>query len=230
MLLADGIGDLIWLLLVFGFYAVGAIIKKFGGDVKEKEGTNTSYAVELAKKRVKERQAIEQARLAQVRRQANKNYTSQSEWDRMQETKRQKLEQLRRHSLRPQTKAAPKPASPPARIPPIEHPEYRRAPQPPLQRPLNMPERSQYFQKLSIESQSPKHVRPREIYQAVPEPVKQVVKKIRKDKSEPVILQAIPTRPLNILLKQPNELRSAIILKEILDKPVALRQDWGIIF
>lgn len=219
VLLADGWGELIGILALFAFYVIGAVIKKFSGSGEEPE-SETSYAVELAKKRAKERQAAaQQARLERARHQSSQTSVPQSEWDSVQEAKRKKLEQLRQRAKQPPAAARPVPK------PVMQHPKF-----------INMQQKTQEFlsrqaekmQSAMMPPQQPKKQhRPPEVYTAAPEPPKRILNKIKQGKPEPVKMQAIPSGPLNMLLREPNELRKAIMLKEILDKPVALRKGWN---
>lgn len=222
--LADGWEELFGLLVLFGVYVVGAIIKFFnkraaGGE--ETGNTESSYLVELAKKRTQQRQA-RQSRLEQRR---GQQQGSLSEWDRAQAMKRQRAAQLRDRVKKPPKQPA---------LPPAAYQQPKPAPEPPVQRtkPPAIPTYQEVWAALQGKQPQRRQPQPHRVsrpgQKPVPQPVKAAAKPAKPSKRLPAVAAPVATaRPLERILDNPNELRSAIILKEILDKPVALREGFG---
>lgn len=227
-LLADGWEELIGIIVIFGLYAAGALTKMFSkrkGSQEEGKSKEPSYLVELAKKHATQQQQ-EQARMKQARRDSAQAYGPLSEWDRLQEMKRQRLAQLHEQT---------KPPSKPVQTPAVGYQRPKPAPKPEVNRPQTMQE---YLQEAwtAITNPQPQPI-PRQVLQKptkrnsipMPQPVKAAAKHAKPSKRlmPATTIKAIsPSRPLDMYLKNPYELRSAIVLKEILDKPVALREEW----
>jgi hypothetical protein len=219
-LLADGWEELIGIIVIFGLYVAGALTKMFSKRKGSEEGESKepSYVVELAKKRARQRQ--EQARMKQARRDSAQAYGQVSEWDRLQEMKRQRMARSRGQTTQP-----PKPVQ-------TQAPAYE-PPKPAAPKPVRQPQTVQeYLQEAwtVITGPQPQPIS-RQVPQSkpMPQPVKPAAKRAKSSKR---LMPATTTkavassRPLDMYLKNPYELRSAIVLKEILDKPVALREEW----
>jgi len=224
--LAEGWSELIGVLVIFGLYAAGAIAKMFSNRKRDSEtdkSSESSYVVELAKKRTRQRQ--EQARIqhAQAAQASVRKPRPVSEWDRTQEAKRRRREQLRQ-----QTKQQ-KPAQP-ART----YQQQKPAPKP-VRRPQPARTMTDYMQEAwtaitsgQMQAQAPRTVETRQPKrQPVPQRVQNTAKVAKLSKRLTTeVPAATQSRLLENVLKSPQDLRTAIVLKEILDKPVALRANW----
>jgi len=213
LLAKGGWMDFIWVVVILGFYLINIISKMSSkqndGDAGE---TETSKAIELAKKYVRQRQA--QQEKLQTSRRSVRNNEFTSDWDREQELKRQQLARHRdleerkvQHSEPIKIAPVAKPPQPPRMVPP-QIPKYREVPDfiQPKQRPAI---------RKRVAKKQPEQIR--QTYRTTPQ------HRTAKPKETPV-MKIKTSRPLEILLKHPNQLRSAIILKEILDKPIAMRE------
>ena len=210
-LLAEGDWSrLIGVIVVVGFWIISAAAKMWSKNAsgEDDEAERTSRAVELAKKYAKQKQS--QAKPA-------RNSEFMSEWDRRQEMKRlQRMAQLRKREIQP-----PKPVKPavvppipkqPKPIPTVKSPEFK---------PVSQLARiRQYARQVKTQQQPPRPV-------SVPQTYKTPRKKkpVTHKKSAAAATIKTSSHPLHVLLKHPDQLRSAIVLKEILDKPIALRTD-----
>jgi hypothetical protein len=225
-MLAAGWGELLWVVFIFGIYAVGAISKLFTnrkGAGDQESTPQTAYVVELAKKRARQRQ--EQARLQQVKQASQTSLRKPkplSEWDRVQEAKRLKREQLRQKPQQPFKSAQ---SFVPANQQAGMEPRSTRRSQPAQTLTGIMQEAWTAITSQQMPSKPIQQTRPAR--QPIPQSVRRS-KKISKPAklSTPAEPEMFPQRPLESFLKSPQDLRAAIVLKEILDKPVALRENW----
>lgn len=203
---------LIGVIVIVGFWIISGVAKMWtknasGGD------DETSQAVELAKK------YAAQKRAQQPQRRSVRNNEFTSDWDRRQELKRQRMAQLHERGIQP-----PKPVKMPVVTPIPESPRPKPAVTVPEFKPVPQSDRTNLFnrqQQQNIKTQPPRPV-------SVPRTSKAAGKKravIRKKTTTAVT--TAPSRSLHVLLKDTNELRSAVLLKEILDKPIALREEYG---
>jgi hypothetical protein len=206
---------LIGVIVIFGFWVISALAKMWANrssDGDDEANEKTSQLIELAKKYAKQRQTQSQQRRP-VR---NNEFTS--EWDRRQEMKRQRQAQLheRRNQSPKPVKIPAVPAIPkPARQVPAENvPDFK-----PVGSQLDRIR--QYAQQLNIQKQPPRPI-------SAPRTHKAAGKKhaTAHKKSAAAPTTTTFSHPLHVLLGYPDQLRSAIVLKEILDKPIALREDW----
>ena len=201
----------IGILVVFGFYAVVAIAKMLANRSKTDDGedSGTSKAVELAKKYARQRQAQQQ----QTRRREVRNNEFTSDWDRRQELKRQ---QLARHGgLEEMPQVQPEPI----RMVPVSKPQQ--PPRPKVTRQIPQ------YREVSALNRAMQATKQKKVVKKQPPPVRQTYQKSRrtvKTKEIPVAKIIKTPKPLDVLLRHPNQLRAAIILKEILDKPISMRE------
>ncbi|MBL7214276.1 MAG: hypothetical protein ISS71_01220 [Phycisphaerae bacterium] len=223
VLLADGDWSrLIGIIVIFGFYAIGAVAKmwaKHSSGGEDEDGTKeTSQAVELAKKYAKQKQT------QRSQPKPTRNNEFMSEWDRRQEIKRQRLAQLHEQGKPvepvkipavPQQRQKPQPAPKQA----VQNSEYINVPDFQKAWALNLPKQPGRQKKPII--QPPKLSPTPQTFRAAAKPAKS-----RSHKKPAVAETPPPTRPLDIFLKDSDALGSAILLKEILDKPIALREEW----
>ena len=203
--------DLLGVIVLFAVYAVGALVKMFSNRSSSTadEAISKSKALELAKKYTRERRShSEIQRTAPVRRASDL-----TEWDRQQELKRRRqarlYEQEKKHT------------SGPVSVPIIQTIEH--APPPPVPTPEYVPaatpQKTQIYQRFMEASQQ---------RQSTPKPQRsKLPKPVRYAKKPAAATEVVKTvRTLDHLLKNPTDLRAAIILKEILDEPISLREDW----
>lgn len=209
MLAEGGWSDLIGIIVLVGIYAVGALVKAVSNRANEskEDAESKNRAVELAKKYAQKRQSA-----------ADK----QSEWDRMQEIKRRRQAQLREHG-----KQTAGPVSVPIyreeeksvsqHIPVSSTPEYV----PPAKQ-----QKVQIFQRYmeTLQQQKKAAQPPRSLPKT--QTVKAAAKPAKHLKKPPITAIQPTVRPLDQYLRNNSDLRAAIILKEILDKPVGLRENW----
>ena len=212
LLAKGGWTELIGVIVVFGFYVVGAVVKMLANRSKtdDKEGSGTSKAVELAKKYVKQRQTQQQTRQREVR---NNEFTS--DWDRRQELKHQRLPQHRGlGEMQPQQPE-------PVKMVPVPK-QQQQSPRPKVTRQIPQ------YREVSALNRAMQAAKQKKVINKQPlPPVRQTYQKSRrvvKTKEIPVAKIIKTPKPLDVLLKHPSQLRAAIILKEILDKPIALRE------
>ena len=220
-MLAEGWSELIGVLVLFGFYAIGAIAKWAANRAEGEPDEEKSRAVELAKKYAQQRKA-QQTHKARSDTGRRPQYDKQSQWDQLQAMKRRRLAQLREQADRLQetvkkpVAARPRPKPQPKQVRP--HPEYARDAESRKLRPVRPP--------------NPFGPQPTRM----PAPEQPSVKTAPNKTPKPLVREKIPVHveitktrqphPLDAYLKDPGQLRSAIVLKEILDKPVALREEW----
>ena len=200
---------LIGIFVIFGFYAIGAIAKMLANRSKTDDGekSETSAAIELAKKYARQRQLKQQARPA-----STKRNEFVSDWDRLQEMKRQRLAQHRGLEKMPRQQ----PQTEPVAMVPVQK-------QPPPMPPVS--QQVPKYQELNrvMQAAQQKKVIRRQSTSSVKQTYKKVAKPVKSQKM-PVDKMTKTPRALDVLLRHPNQLRSAIILKEILDKPIAMRE------
>ncbi len=228
-LLADGgLEELVPLLIFVGISVVGAIIRASkGSDAEEKQNESTQKLIEMAKryKAMKEtgrepdvpKETLPYARTAT---EADRKPATLSEWDRRQREKKQQVQQRQTRLDRP--RYVPEKQKTPVANPPEEIPVAFAVPQAkPVRRPKMRPQIPQKGR--------PKRATQQTIKKPVAIPTAYPVAKSAKagKRHEPVKRKTETTMPagtsLKSLLKKPKSLRTAILLKEILDKPIALR-------
>ena len=198
--------QLIGIIVVFGFYAIGALAKILANRSKTDDGqekSEISQAVELAKKYAEQKKRQAQSVLAKRR-------ELTSEWDRQQEIKRQRLAQHRGEEEMPQQ---PQPEPPPMPQVGRQIPQYREV------SPLN---------RVMQAAQQKKEIR-RQPVSPVQQTYKKAVKPVKSHKTPVAKMKKTP-RPLDVFFRHPNQLRSAIILKEILDKPISMQETFEVFF
>ena len=225
-ILADGSwGDLIPLLLFLGVTIGGAIFRAMGkGSDSEKQDESTQKLIEMAKryKAMKEtgRQTnVPKERLpyARTATESDRRSGTLSEWDRRQQEKKQLAQQRQARFDKP--RYVPKKTKPPVIKPPEEIPVAFAVPQ---ARPVRQPQMPQ-IRRPKRAAQPTIKQKPPAIPKAYPvaipvtskKPAKRITRKTETAKPEGTSLKS--------LLKKQNSLRTAILLKEILDKPIALR-------
>lgn len=230
ILAEGGWTELIGIIVVVGFYILSAIVKSLGdrsskdpGDAEQKKTAIQSRSASQLGIQTSQQRAARNLPYAKSIEQKK----TMSEWDRKQALIRQRMEQLRKQQqiqqqqpviksnsgqgeasyIQRPTEVVPVPA--PLRFQPSQfessQPAYTYKPPvqtPPIRRP----------QKPAIERKT------------APSAVK--TKKIVPSKPKTVKSQVIPKRQFfRMILSQPQQVRNAMILKEILDKPISLRED-----
>ncbi len=207
MLAEGGWSDLIGIIVLVGIYAVGALVKAVSNRSAEskEDAESKNRAVELAKKYAQKRQSATD---------------KQSEWDRMQEIKRHRQAQLREHG-----KQTAGPVSVPIyreeeksvsqHIPVSSTPEFI----PPAKQ-QKVQIFQQYMETLQQQKKAVQPPRPKA------QTVKAAAKAVKQLRKPPITAEPPTVRPLDQYLRNVGDLRAAIILKEILDKPVGLRENW----
>jgi hypothetical protein len=226
--LAEGWGQLIGVIAVVGFYVFSAIVKKIGesgqSDEEKEKARQAARRIHEQIAKGKTAAQVEEANRRRLERKlpyakAVKNRESMSEWDRQQEEKRQRLTQSRQNELRgrpgepvTQKNARIQIETPPA--PPIPVAQA-------IDEDAEELKRQQYYAK----AQRAQQVRRRSQMQAQQVAAKSTRTAV-KPKKAPAKATVQTRRTSDVvrnLLNNPNQLRSAILLKEILDKPVAMR-------
>lgn len=203
-LLAEGFGELIGPILIFGIYIVASLAKAVAKKGRsEDSGEETESEL---KKAVRRRyQEIYQKQVGQTPSQGSPkqprqqpNYQPKPVSRTEPAIKRQRSEwEIRQEALRQRN----------AKIQP-QRPNLER-PKPNIIKQVSVAETHK----------KPRHLKPVEkIFDEIPKKHYQQTSKVAVKESR------IQTSGLNSLLKDPQNLRSAIILKEILDKPLALRE------
>jgi hypothetical protein len=212
LLAEGGWSELIGVIVLVGIYAAGAIAKMVSNrsDESKEDAQSKQRAVELAKKYAQERRS---------QRAAPRHPDKMTEWDRMQELKR------RRQDRQPE-----KPSelvSVPVfreREMPFQQPKMV-SPTPELMPSAESPKTAIFHQFMeAIQQRQPAAQQP----QSIPKPniVKPAVKSSKPIKRRTVAETPLAVRPLDQYLRNVGDLRAAIVLKEILDKPIAMREDW----
>lgn len=206
--------DLLGVIVLVAVYAVGALVKMVSNRSSSTtdEAVSKSKVLELAKKYTRERRSqSERQRIAPARRASDL-----TEWDRQQELKRRQLARLNEQEQ--------KHATGPVSVPIIQKIEH--APPPPIQAistpeyiPAATPQKTQIYQRF-MEAAQQRQSTPKPQRSKMPKPVRYA------EKPAAAAEVAKTVRTLDSLLKNPTDLRAAIILKEILDKPIGLREDW----
>ncbi|MHC4552697.1 MAG: hypothetical protein ACYSUT_08020 [Planctomycetota bacterium] len=231
-LLAEGWGDLIPFIFIVGVSVVSAIAKATnkGDENSKNEKEKTSRLIEMAK-RYKEMQESGQQRTVPkeeipyartVKTPAERKPGTVSEWDRRQQQKKQQMARQREMPRRPkyvETETPPRfepktpeviPVAAPVRQAEPVRPAYKTPKIQTKPRPKRASQRSQKRQQ---------HI---PVAQPVELPVVKEVKRPKPKKHKTTAAQM----SLAELLKGKQSLRSAIILKEILDKPIGLRESF----
>jgi hypothetical protein len=213
LLAEGGWSELIGVIVLVGIYAAGAIAKMVSkrSDESKEDAQSKQRAVQLAKKYAQERQS---------QRAAPRHPDTMTEWDRMQELKR------RRQGRQPE-KQPSEPVSAPAfreREMPFQQPKMV-SPTPELMQSAESPKPAIFHQFMEAIQQRQQAA---QSPQSIPKPktVKPVAKLAKVTKKRPAAETAPMIRPLDQYLRNAGDLRAAIVLKEILDKPLAMREDW----
>lgn len=223
--LADGgWGELIPMLIFVGIWVIGGIGKVMSGreNSSDKQDESTKKLIEMAKKYKAMKETGQQREVpkeetpfARTVRTTDRKPGNLSEWDRRQQEKKQQVQQRRTQSDTPgyvPQKQKPPEAIPVAKAVPevqpvrpvYKPPKTQQKPRPKrASRPIpKQPQRIPVARPAAMST--PEKKRPKQAHQKAPE----------------------AGQSLKSLLKQKRSLRSAIILKEILDSPVALRESW----
>lgn len=230
--LADsGWGELIPLLFIVGVSVISAITKALAksDESAKSEKAKTSRLIEMAK-RYKQMQETGQIRdvlqedvpyARTAKTPAERTPHAVSEWDRRQQEKKQQVQirhsQQPGHYTRYTEKTEPPVFQPQQKIPidvpiPVAQP-IRPAYQPPKIQPEPRPKRASQ----PVRQQS----------QAIPTAMPVTHQpSVKMSSGKPHNTAVHPGQTLKALLENKQSLRSAFILKEILDKPVALRDTW----
>ncbi len=217
LLAKSGWGDLFFVLLFIGISVVSAITKSLAKRSKEsgEDENEPSEAVKIAQKYKKMREQT--AHQQQGRQQA------MSEWDKKQAMKRRQVSG--QQPAVPQNRWQNRPQQPQRRE--VIRPKVQTdQPQKPAKTPVfyDVTQKRRTAKSPVYKKQQPKRS-PSPVVQraakAIPEKKKRQPEKPRELKTK-----TMPRSSLREMLKQPSHLRSAIILKEILDKPIALREDF----
>lgn len=213
LLAEGGWSELIGVIVLVGIYAIGAIAKMVSSRSEEskEDAQSKQRAVQLAKKYAQDRQTQRTA--------PKRHPDTLSEWDRKQELKRRRQE--------PQAVKRP---SEPVSVPVFRESEM------PFQQPKMVrltPELTptaesskpaifhQFMEALQQRQQTVRQTQP------IPKPKPVTAGKLPKTIKKRTAAETAPAvRPRDQYLWNPADLRSAIIFKEILDKPIALREDW----
>lgn len=230
VLAASGWGELIPLIFIIGVSVVSAItraLNKSGANSKS-EKEKTSRLVEMAK-RYKEMQESGQQRsipkehipyARTERTAAERKPGSISEWDRRQQEKKQQIARRREQNQPPPRYVEPQ-------TPPGFEPEPSEVI--PVAMPVQQPEpfRPAYKPPKIQTKPRPKRASQQTYKQPGPQPVElPIAKPVKHQKSAENKETVAAKMSLSDLLRKNKSLRSAIILKEILDKPIGLRESW----
>lgn len=213
LLAEGGWSELIGVIVLVGIYAIGAIAKVVSNRSEEskEDAQSKQRAVELAKKYAQDRHAQRTA--------PKRHPDTLSEWDRKQELKR------RRQELQ-----AVKQPSEPVSVPvfresemPFQQPKMV-SPTPELMPSAESPKPAifhQFMEAIQQRQQAARQTQP------IPKPKPVTAGKPAKALKQRTVAETAPAvRPLDQYLRNVGDLRAAIILKEILDKPIAMREDW----
>ncbi len=233
-ILAEGWFELIPFLAIVIISVASSIVKAMGNRSGDSENADdkTKRLIEMAKRRKAMQESgrdvsvpKETVPYARTERTTERKPTAMSEWDRRQQEKKRETEQRRSQPDRlryvSSERPKPRPVQPAEEIPvakAVQQPEpVRPVFKPPkiVQKPR--PKRaSQPIQKRPIR-------RATEIPTATAVPrQKQPAARVKHAKKSPKAGQST----FKSLLKQKDSIRSAIVLKEILDKPIGLREGW----
>lgn len=237
-LLADSIlKELLPILIFVGISAGSAVIKMISGrsdSVKEKQDESTQKLIEMARryKAMKEgrKPDVSSETSASLRESSRpqRDPASLSEWDRRQQQKKQKIQQRRSQSAAPRYASPQKPVATPSKPAIFSPPKAQSRPAP--NRPVKPPQISQ--------KRPPKRAaQPSAGNPSVPMPHQPPIRRPatvespKRRTSAPTTTPAAqqkkpagsPNTSLRSLLRNKNSLQTAILLKEILDKPIALR-------
>ncbi|MHC4524062.1 MAG: hypothetical protein ACYSU8_00780 [Planctomycetota bacterium] len=237
-LLADGFFDLIGPILIFGIYIIASIAKKVA-----KKGQTEDSDVEIEselKKAVRKRYEQIRQRQSIAKKVAKKGQTEDSDVEIESELKkavRKRYEQIRQRQLGQQSQQPPQVKRPPKAVPvarpvqqeqsrPRQMSQWEQQQQTIRQRNAKLQEQRMATkrQHANVLKQSSKTVRQPKPKQAIPQKLVQTQKKKIQHQAKTVSQKKQQAgNLLSYMINRPENLRSAIILKEILDKPLALR-------
>ena len=227
LLAEGGWGQLIGVIVVVGFYIFSAIVKSIGnrGDSDEEKEKARQAAQRLRRQIAQGKNAaqIEEANRRRIERKlpyarSAPNRENMSEWDRQQEEKRRQLSQSRQTQMQPKP-PAPEPARMRMEPPPV--------PAIPVAQPIEEDTEELKRQAYYAKAQQLQQARRRsqlQAQQAAAEKTARTVKQRKKSRPKQQVETKSSSYLIYDLVKDSNRMRSAILLKEILDKPIAMRQ------